>query len=86
MKKSKPNGKKYQGDYNKAHPLLSSRVSLEVYDEVKRRAKLERRSISQFLAMYLEALIFSEQPAEREKRIRLGIEAWPEGEEGTHGA
>lgn len=34
--------------------LLSTWVPIEVYDEVSRRAASERRSLSQFLALFLE--------------------------------
>lgn len=39
---------------SKSMRLLSTWVPIEVYDEVSRRAASERRSLSQFLALFLE--------------------------------
>jgi CopG antitoxin of type II toxin-antitoxin system len=40
--------------WKEKNPLLSTHVPKEVYEEVKRRAAKERRSVSQFLAIFLE--------------------------------
>jgi hypothetical protein len=38
--------------------LLTAHVPTPIYEEVRRRATAERRSISQFVALFLEASLF----------------------------
>jgi len=42
--------------WKQENPLLSTHVPRDIYEEVRRRAAVERRSISQFLAIFLEGV------------------------------
>lgn len=44
----------YDAEYRKKNPLLTTHVPLSVYNEVKKRALEDRRSISKWLAIFLE--------------------------------
>ena len=49
---------KYRGD----NPLLTSHVPKPVYEEVKRLAAEDRRSMSQWLALFLEKTLLKASP------------------------
>ena len=49
-----PTKESYDAEYRKKNPLLTTHVPLAVYNEVKKRALEDRRSMSKWLALFLE--------------------------------